>query len=359
MHEDFDWGLLARYLAGECGPDEARTFEEWLERRPERRRELELLRGAWEESAAGAHAARSRRALAVVAARAGLDLRSLQAPVEEQTPEVLRLPVRRARERSSAFPAFWRMAALFFLALAPVGLWWQFRQAGGGETGAQVAAAPLKEYATRRAQRATVQLTDGTKVVLAAESRLVIPADFGERTRTVRLDGAGYFVVQHDPSRPFLVESDRITTEVLGTSFLVRSAGLGGVAEVVVEEGKVAVRAPGAGVGGGVALVRGEAAELDRAGRIEVRRQVDVASRLAWTEGRLVFQLTPLSAVREELERWYDIEIELPASALAVVVTATFDNEPLEPVLQRLSRLLDLDYIRTGSSVRFLPDPRR
>lgn len=363
MGEDFDWALLARYLAGECGPGEARDFEEWLERRPERRREFEVLRGAWEVSSAGSHPARSRQALAVVAARAGLEIPGVSVPEvgasEDLPADVLPLPVRRPRERRSTSPAFWRVAALFFLVLAPAALWWQYGPESG-EPSSQVASGPPKEYTTRRAQRATIQLADGSRVILAAESRLVIPADFGERTRTVRLEGKGYFVVRPDRDRPFRVEAEQVVTEVLGTSFLVRSAGEGSGAEVLVEEGKVAVRAPGSGLEDGVALERGEAAELDGAGRIEVRRRVDVASRLAWTEGRLVFQLTPLSAVREELQRWYDIEIELPDSALgAVGVTATFDNEPLEPVLQRLSRLLDLDYVRTGSTVRFLPEARR
>jgi transmembrane sensor len=356
MSDDLSWALLARYFAGECRPDEVREFEEWLDLHPERGAEVALLRSAWGHAGGQYRSPRSEEALARIADRMGLHLPGEPSPAVE----VLRFPVGGRGARWPYAAAAWRIAALLFLAVAPVALWLQSRPAGDGLGQEASAGLPMKEFATHRAQRASVELVDGTRVVLAAASRLRIPADFGGRTRTVHLEGEAYFVVRRDPSRPFVVHTAQSRTEVLGTTFSVRSDREDGGTEVVVAEGRVAVGPPDSNAEGGVALARGQAARVDAAGRVEVHDQVDIASRLGWTEGRLLFRKTPLYAVRSELERWYDVQIELPDSKLAdVEVTATFDNEALEPVLQTLAKLLDLEYTRLGSTVRFQLEPRR
>lgn len=65
----------------------------------------------------------------------------------------------------------------------------------------------------------SVLLEDGTTVHLNAESELVYPSAFSKDVRTVSLVGEAYFDVAHDAGRPFVVEVDGYSIEVLGTQF--------------------------------------------------------------------------------------------------------------------------------------------
>ncbi|MFO7260374.1 MAG: FecR domain-containing protein [bacterium] len=340
-NDEFDWSLLARYLSGECDAAEAAAFEAWLDRRPDRRREYELIRLAWERAGAYRFPARAEEALLRVAARAGVG-RSVGA----RRRVLARDPRRRA--------AFLRLAAVLALAIGPAAFLWIQRQRAGDGREPDV----VQEYATKRAQRATLRLPDGSTVVLAPESRVWVANRPGCSRCTVQLEGEALFRVERDPGRRFLVRTHGAETEVLGTTFLVQAdRDEPGVTEVVVVEGQVALRPlESEGDTGELRLGRGEAARVVD-GRLEVLDSVDVSSRVAWAEGRLEFHRQPFSRVAAELGRWYDVEIEYPAALADVAVTATFGEEPLQAVLEALDQLLDVRHTRDGRRIRFRLDP--
>jgi ferric-dicitrate binding protein FerR (iron transport regulator) len=204
-----------------------------------------------------------------------------------------------------------------------------------------------------------VRLTDGTRVTLGADSRLRYARSFGERDRTVWVDGDAYFDVAPSPSHPFRVQAGPSLIRVLGTAFTVRARPDESSAEVVVESGAVSLsRAEGDGGRApyAVTLVRGDLGRIDVSGVPIVQHNVDVASYTAWTAGKLTFRATPLAAVTHELERWYDIQITVAdPSAASVPVTMTFDDVSVDAALQRLSDALNMRYARTGKSVRLTP----
>ena len=66
----------------------------------------------------------------------------------------------------------------------------------------------------------TVELNDGTRVRLNADSELRFPVKFASNERKVFLKGEAYFEVEHDTLRPFRVDvHDDAMIEVLGTEF--------------------------------------------------------------------------------------------------------------------------------------------
>src|SRR5690606_4148524 len=154
-NDEFDWSLLARYLSGECDAAEAAAFEAWLDRRPDRRREYELIRLARERAGAYRFPARAEPALLRVPARAGGGRRV-----------GARRRGRGGGPRGGA--ASLRRGAGLALATGPAafrGI--QRRRAGGGREPDVV-----PEYATKRAQRARLRLAAGSTVVVAPESRV-------------------------------------------------------------------------------------------------------------------------------------------------------------------------------------------
>ncbi|NJN33915.1 MAG: FecR family protein, partial [Saprospiraceae bacterium] len=86
-----------------------------------------------------------------------------------------------------------------------------------------------------------INMKDGSKVTLQPNSSIVYPENFDNPKRLVYLKGEAFFEVKRDTTKPFLVYSGNLITEVLGTSFHVKSTENSPTSEVVVVSGKVAV----------------------------------------------------------------------------------------------------------------------
>ena len=70
-----------------------------------------------------------------------------------------------------------------------------------------------------KGDKATIELPDGTNVVLNSASQLSYLNNFGEKVRRVQLNGEAYFKVAHDEKHPFVVQIGDLEVKVLGTSF--------------------------------------------------------------------------------------------------------------------------------------------
>jgi len=339
-----DWTLLARYFGGVCTSDEAQYVERWVAEEPARAREIALLRAAWEQAGEIPFEHRGPLARDRIMDRVGLG----QGMVNKRgltDPRAPRLTLdQRPRGRWMGIAA--GIAAVLVL----IASWvvWQ-------RVPSPVLATPARDFATRPAQRLSIDLADGTRVVLGSASRLAVPADFGVHGRTVMLEGDAYFTIAHDGRRPFRVRTATTTTEDLGTSLVIRARSSDSVVEVMVVEGKVALHADTSSASRGVALSRGQLGRVARSGLVSVTEAVDISTLLGWMEGKLDFHKTPLAQVCEAFERWYDVRIELPDSTLrSVPVTASFSDQSVDEAFRTLAQLLGLRYERNGSVARLL-----
>lgn len=84
-------------------------------------------------------------------------------------------------------------------------------------------------------------LSDGTMILLQPHSSITFPEKFGQNDRIVYLNGEALFEVKPDTSRPFKVFAGNLVTEVLGTSFTIKSFQNELTSEVLVWSGKVLV----------------------------------------------------------------------------------------------------------------------
>jgi transmembrane sensor len=311
--------LLDRYLVGEAPPAEAEAVRRWLAEDAEHARLLEDLRLI-------------RRVTAEPAPHSSADsawTRAAKTLAVSPKPRVLR------RLLVSALAAAAVVVALI-----------------GGRS---VLQQPPRwtEYVTTAGQRADIRLRDGTQVTLAPKSRVRYTTEYADAQRDVYLDGEAYFQVAPDIHRPFRVHTAGSVTEDLGTAFVVMAYGDDGPTEVVVAEGRVAMWSGGreARTTAQPALVL-EARDMGRLesnGVATLRRGVDIQRHLAWTTGVLVFNGTPLSDAALVLERWYDVEIRLPDTALAARrLTASFQHEPIDLVLKRIALTLGVRVVRAG-----------
>jgi ferric-dicitrate binding protein FerR (iron transport regulator) len=86
-----------------------------------------------------------------------------------------------------------------------------------------------------------VKLPDSSKITLKPGGTLKYSSEFNDTKREIYLDGEADFDVTHNPSLPFLVYANEVTTRVLGTTFVIRAVKQEQRITVTVKSGKVSV----------------------------------------------------------------------------------------------------------------------
>ena len=213
-------------------------------------------------------------------------------------------------------------------------------------------ASALQTASTPPGSRAEIRLADGTRVVLGAASSLRYPREFGAGARDVYLTGEGYFEVAHDAAHPFRVHAAHATAEDVGTAFGVFAYAGDTTVRVVVAEGSVALGAASAQHAHRTLLTPGQLGTLGIRDAAPTVTRVNVDAYLAFTQGRLAFDETPLSDVVAQLGRWYGTPLRLADSSLATkTLTASFTTESLGDVLSALAPVLDVRFERVADTV--------
>lgn len=191
-----------------------------------------------------------------------------------------------------------------------------------------------------------LSLTDGTVVFLNAGSTLSFPKFFNAKTREVTLKGEGFFKVAHDAKKPFIIHTDKINTQVLGTSFNINAYAEHKDIKVTVVSGKVAVYIQNGAVKKDSRLITANQQVIYN--KTEQRlndaeKMVNAANFVAWSEGKMIFNNQLLSDVIMDIERHYNIDIEPAVNLRSCRVTVNFDNASIEKVLKVLSKLIEGD----------------
>lgn len=154
-----------------------------------------------------------------------------------------------------------------------------------------------------------LELEDGTLVWLNSSSTLDYPDAFGVKERRVKLTGEAYFEVKKDKNRPFRIEVEGSTVEVLGTSFNINAYA--DQVNTTLVEGKVKILKGNHEhelLPGEEALIKGDEIKI---------QQTDVSKHIAWQRGEFYFDGNNLQDILSQIARWYDVEI-INAEALTL-----------------------------------------
>jgi ferric-dicitrate binding protein FerR (iron transport regulator) len=208
-------------------------------------------------------------------------------------------------------------------------------------------------------QKKTVTLTDGTEIRLNGGSRITVPAQFLTDKREVLLSGEAFIDVKRDTTRPFIVETEHITTTVLGTSFNIKSYDGDQQADVSLVSGKLKVQHDDTATSStSFILTPGEAAVFDNRNNTFKKTHFDTKFRLGWIEGALAFDNANMDEIITRLERWYGVNIEVAsynkASSQEWNYRGVFNNESLHNVLKGISYVKDFTFEIEGQKVKMI-----
>ena len=166
------------------------------------------------------------------------------------------------------------------------------------------------EVSTPAGITTSLTLNDGTTVLLSANSRLEYEKEFTSSKREVTLVGEARFNVTKDPKRPFIVRTEQIQTQVLGTVFDVKAYPQA-TPDVTLYEGCVEVSLNGTNT---QRMQPGEQAFLNKEGKLQLEKASDTQGK--WAEGEFAFDNKELMEVMIEIASWYNISVACQHSHL-------------------------------------------
>ncbi len=214
----------------------------------------------------------------------------------------------------------------------------------------------------------TVHLPDGTLVILEPKALVRYHHQFEGPKREIYLEGNAFFNVMRNPKSPFYVYSKNIVTQVLGTSFFVKTNTLSKNVEVSVQTGKVAVYEAGRETvqerkneeSSGVILKPNQKViynDVDhhfRTTLVEIPLPVIVSKNAEEkiTELNFIFDEAPIARVLNYLEQAYHIEMVMENESLAkCLFTGDIKGQNLYDQLEIICESVQATYEIRGTRI--------
>lgn len=202
-----------------------------------------------------------------------------------------------------------------------------------------------------------VTLEDGSVVQLNPNSTISYPEHFGQKTRTVYLKGEAFFNIKRNPAKPFVVHTGDLVTEVLGTSFTIKSYENSKSIEVLVRTGKVSVyerKNEEKQKRNGVILTPNQKVVFVKDSRkiipSLVEEPVVIVPPVQLTQ--FIFEETPLAQVLQHLKQAYMIDFEVESDAFEnCVFTGDLNELPLHTQLDLVCKAVNANYEQRGTVI--------
>ncbi|MGV8096842.1 MAG: FecR family protein [Mangrovibacterium sp.] len=187
--------------------------------------------------------------------------------------------------------------------------------------------------------KTVVQLSDGSEVQLNYGSKIKYPHFFSSDTREVTLIGEGFFKVAHNPGKPFIVKAGNLNIKAVGTTFNVLAYPDNDVVETTLVTGKVILeQVKKDGKIDNIATMRpGLHVNYNlQTGSIS-STEGNIEKYISWTEGKLIFEDTPILQVTERLSRMFNVDFEVKDEIKDYIYTVTFTDDPLYQILDLMT----------------------
>ncbi len=320
-----DWGLLARYLAGEAGESEKASVDKWLNKSADNRKLFENIRSDWKVMD-------NMRKFDVDNAWEKLHTR-IQA-ADSYTP-----PVTLHNHRVFAWSGMMKIAAsLLVLAMLSLAVYMITGKPG------------TVTVVTASHDQRVITLPDGSRISMNEESQVRYAKDFVKETRDVELKGEAFFEVSPDKKHPFIIHSGNAEVKVVGTSFNVETGRSSGQVEVYVSTGMVQLYEHG-NESNKIMLHPGEVGTLNN--KTILGKKAENENALAWKTGRMDFRRISMAEAVKMLNKVYHANIICDDPSLAHMPLTgeyRFPDEPLDTILAVLCQQHQMEGMKIEKS---------
>lgn len=202
------------------------------------------------------------------------------------------------------------------------------------------------EYKSAWGQNKKIVLPDGSIVVLNANSSVSHPSNWNDdKPREIWLKGEAFFSVTHKSnSQKFIVHTDDLDVQVLGTKFDVNTRR--GKTRVILNSGKVKlylVKQQNKEVD----MKPGELVDFSPKQKSLSKKTVQTAKYCAWVDEKLIFEETSLKEVAALLQENYGYQVRFATPDLEkLTFTGTIESGNIELLFTILQKTFNLSIIK-------------
>ncbi len=333
MEENRDYieeHILIAYLNGNTHPDVSVEVERWRKSSLSNETYFRQIQNLWEEAAGYEEYQHIDLEARWAAVQKEITALKIHSDTEKMEPI---LPI-----KVSWTKRILRIAAIFMVLMTFAAVVHQYVTVGS-KAGQTVVIAE-ENMGTK-----TVTLPDRSTVWLKQGSNVTYASGLEGKERRLSLEGEAYFEVVHHPDRPFVVTTKGTETRVLGTSFHIKSTD-GPHTELVLITGSVAFSKGRESL----TLVPGESVSTNSKGELIKKKNMD-PNFMSWKTESLIFEDTPMKKVVEDIKKLYQVDLLLDDESFGQCpLTAVFEKESLEKVLETLSLLFTIEVRAEGAT---------
>jgi len=194
----------------------------------------------------------------------------------------------------------------------------------------------IQTVVAEKGQISKVILPDRSVVWINSGSKITYNSKFARNNRKIELVGQAFFHAAHNEKIPFVVDVNGFLVKVLGTKFDVNAYSGEKNIRVVLESGRVELH-QSSDHDFKYTLSPGEMATFNPKNKSLTIDKVKPELFSSWKEGVLIFRDKPMAEVLDELQRRYNIDIEVKDPDIyKSVFTARISDEPLDKVLKSI-----------------------
>ena len=347
---NFDNNIIIRFLMNEASKEDIQLLEEWILMDAENRIYFEQIRDTWNsieiEKELDEH-------------RIQADLKRVMNRIDVGQDHVIgKVKTWQARRNW-----FLKVAAVFVIGFSAS--WLVFRGVDSIEPGS----AAYNVIETPRGSSTIINLPDGSKIWLNAESKLKYPQKFSQNQRAVFLEGEAFFEVAKEKERQFLVRTPDLTVKVFGTSFNVKSYPDENTTETTLVEGSISIyktSTNGQAIGREIKMDPNQRIVLykeqenstpsesiaekmenvpARKAKLVLSKSIDTKRFTSWKDGELIIKSEPMIKLAVKLERRYNVKIHFESEDIKQIrFTGTIENETIEQVMAAIKLASSIDY---------------
>ncbi|GGZ30557.1 iron dicitrate transporter FecR [Echinicola pacifica] len=332
--------LIRRFFEGKCSPEEAHAVLLWInsDAAPE-----EIIDGLDDYQEQTVDPIDSEKMLARIQFKVDLEDELAK---EGQRSKIIEHTHYKAKNKVAKIRRTW-VAACFLALITGFGIWINLEK----EEKVELAQTPIRwvNKQTSKGQKLTLSLPDGSTVMLNSNSSIIFPSSFSDSIREVKLIGEAFFEVSRDPLKPFIVTSQSASTQVFGTSFVVRDFKDSRYATIGVLTGKVGVHPSFKTASGETAelidLLPMQGVRVARGSTKVKRMKLSYDEMFAWKDNVIAFAKADFKEVILKLEDWYGVSFEVNRKISPTRdFTGKFDGLPLDQTLDGLSLTFGFDF---------------
>jgi ferric-dicitrate binding protein FerR (iron transport regulator) len=350
-----DDNLLVRALCGEASKEEIFVLKHWIDESEKNKLAFHQIQDTWNAS---------RVAHAIGPDEMAHDWSRIERRILNDKTEVKQVVT---RARTGGFRSlWWKAAAIFLIGFALS--WYLFKGAPMPLAGTN----ELNIVSTPMGSQSTIQLPDGSVVVMNAGSKLTYPQNFQRGNRQVHLEGEAFFRVAHQKKGQFTVNTDDLSVRVFGTTFNIKAYPDEPTVETTLIEGKISVVRPGDErprnknelamspnqrlvLYKGSGVIRREEEVIQKLEKVEdipvkkdrliLSRNIQTEKFTSWKDGQLIIESEPMEKLAVKLERKYNVRFHYEDDSIrSVRFTGMIEDETIEQVMAAMALASPLRY---------------